>query len=110
MNGLRERLAERGYTLDVDAFRELDSRRRHCVTETEQLKAERNRATAEIGKLRKTGEDTAERQQQVRAMGERITELDEPLRSWISNFGIFSLAFPICRTRAFPSGAVSETT
>jgi len=40
------------------------------------LKAERNQATAEIGKLRKTGADTAERQQAVRAMGERIAELD----------------------------------
>ncbi|MGI8962531.1 MAG: serine--tRNA ligase [Bryobacteraceae bacterium] len=73
---LRERLGTRGYTLDVNTFRELDSRRRQCVTETEQLKAERNRATAEIGKLRKAGADTAERQQQVRAIGERITELD----------------------------------
>jgi seryl-tRNA synthetase len=73
---LRERLAGRDYTLDVDTFRELDNRRRQCLTEAEQLKAERNRATAEIGKLRKTGADTAERQQQVRAMGERITELD----------------------------------
>jgi seryl-tRNA synthetase len=73
---LRERLAGRDYTLDVDTFRELDNRRRQCLTEAEQLKAERNRATAEIGKLRQTGADTAERQQQVRAMGERITELD----------------------------------
>jgi seryl-tRNA synthetase len=73
---VRERLAGRGYTLDVDTFRELDNRRRQCLTEAEQLKAERNRATAEIGKLRQTGADTAERQQQVRAMGERITELD----------------------------------
>jgi seryl-tRNA synthetase len=73
---LRERLAGRDYTLDVDTFRELDNRRRQCLTEAEQLKAERNRATAEIGKLRQAGADTAERQQQVRAMGERITELD----------------------------------
>jgi seryl-tRNA synthetase len=74
---VRERLARRGYTLDVDAFRKLDSDRRKCVTESEQLKAERNQATAEIGKLRKTGADTTERQQQVRAMGERITGLDD---------------------------------
>jgi seryl-tRNA synthetase len=74
---VRERLAGRGYTLDVDAFRDLDSRRRQCVTEAEQLKSERNRATAEIGNLRKTGTDTTERQQQVRAMSDRIAELDD---------------------------------
>jgi seryl-tRNA synthetase len=74
---VRERLAARGYVLDVDAFRKLDSRRRQCVTESEQLKTERNQATAAIGKLRKTGADTTERQQQVRAMGERIASLDD---------------------------------
>jgi seryl-tRNA synthetase len=74
---VRERLAARGYVLDVDAFRKLDSRRRQCVTESEQLKTERNQATAEIGKLRKTGADTTERQQQVRGMGEQIASLDD---------------------------------
>ncbi len=74
---IRDRLAARGFALDVDAFRQLDAQRRQCVTESEQLKAERNQATAEIGKLRKQGADTAERQQQVRAIGERITELDQ---------------------------------
>src|SRR5690242_17489211 len=74
---VRERLATRGYSLDVDTFESLDKQRRQCVTEAEQLKAERNQATAEIAKLRKAGADTAERQQQVRVMGERIGELDE---------------------------------
>ena len=60
-----------------EAFESLDKQRRQCVTEAEQLKADRNAATAEIGKLRKAGTDTTERQQQVRAMGERIAELDE---------------------------------
>ena len=69
-------MATRNFTLDVDAFQDLDKRRRQCVTESEQLKAERNQATAEIGKLRKEGVDTAEKQQAVRAMAERMTDLD----------------------------------
>jgi seryl-tRNA synthetase len=76
LEAIRSRLESRGFALDVEAFQELDRRRRQCVTESEQLKAERNQATAEIGKLRKTGADTVERQQAVRAMGERIAELD----------------------------------
>ncbi len=74
---MRQRLATRNFTLDVEAFQDLDKRRRQCVTENEQLKAERNQATAEIGKLRKEGVDTAEKQQAVRAMGERMAELDQ---------------------------------
>jgi seryl-tRNA synthetase len=76
LEAIRSRLESRGFTLDTEAFQELDRRRRQCVTESEQLKAERNQATAEIGKLRKAGADTAERQQTVRAMGERIAALD----------------------------------
>ena len=74
---VRERLAARGFTLDTEAFADLDKRRRQLVTENEQLKAERNVATAEIGKLRKEGVDTTERQSAVRAMGDRSAQLDE---------------------------------
>src|SRR5580704_11064398 len=77
LDEMRRRLATRGFTLDIDAFQDLDKRRRQCVTESEQLKAARNQATAEIGKLRKEGVDTTEKQQAVRAMGERMAELDQ---------------------------------
>jgi len=74
---IRERLLTRGFELDITAFQELDRKRRQAVTESEQLKAERNAASVEISKLRKSGVDTSERQQQVRAMGEKIAYLDE---------------------------------
>jgi seryl-tRNA synthetase len=74
---VRNRLVSRGYELDIGAFQELDRKRRLYVTESEELKAVRNQASVEIAKSRKAGEDTSERQQQVRAMGERISELNE---------------------------------
>jgi seryl-tRNA synthetase len=77
LDSMRERLATRGFTLDADAFSQLDQKRRQMLTESEQLKADRNQQTMEIGKLRKSGEDTTERQQSVRAMGDRIAQLDE---------------------------------
>jgi seryl-tRNA synthetase len=76
LDEMRQRLSTRGFVLDVEAFQDLDKRRRQYLTESEQLKAERNQATAEIGKLRKEGVDTSEKQLAVRAMGERMAELD----------------------------------
>jgi seryl-tRNA synthetase len=73
---IRDRLSARGYQLDVDTFRGLDQRRRALLTESEQIKAERNTASAEIGKLRKAGEDTTARQEQVRALADRGSELE----------------------------------
>ena len=76
LDAVASRLADRGFQLDVEAFRKLDAERRAAVTESEQVKAQRNAETQEIGKLRKAGEDTTERQHKVREMGERIAALD----------------------------------
>jgi seryl-tRNA synthetase len=104
LEAIRERLAGRGYTLDLQSFRELDSRRRQYVTESEQLKAERNQATAEIGKLRRQGIDTAERQQNVRAMGDRISELDAQVEQLDSEFRDFLARVPNIPHESVPVG------
>src|ERR1022692_3973353 len=65
------RLQTRSNPPNLDGYRELDKRRRAAIAESEQLKARRNAETVEIGKLRREGIDTAERQQQGRAIGER---------------------------------------
>ncbi len=104
LDQIRERLAGRNYSLDVDAFRALDGERRQLVTETEQLKAERNAATAEIGKLRKAGEDTSERQQQVRAMGERIALLDSQVERVDTEFRDFLARVPNLPAEGVPVG------
>jgi len=77
LDSIAEKLATRGFTLDVPSFRELDSERRAALTEVEQLKAQRNSASQEISKLRKQGVDTAEQQAGVRVLGDRISSLDE---------------------------------
>ncbi len=104
----RDRLAARNYSLDVNAFRELDNKRRQCVTEAEQLKSERNRATAEIGGLRKQGVDTAERQQTVRAMGERIAELDRRVEQLDADFHYFLSRVPNVAHESVPVGKDEE--
>ena len=74
---IAERLQTRSNPPDLDGYRELDKRRRAAIAQSEQLKALRNAETAEIGKLRREGVDTTERQQQVRAIGERIALLEQ---------------------------------
>jgi seryl-tRNA synthetase len=63
----------------VDQILTLDVQRRETILQVENLKAERNAASKEIGKT----QDTAERQAKIEAMrqvGEQITRLDEQLR------------------------------
>src|SRR5580692_2567780 len=55
---------DRGVTLDLAAFRELDAERRQIITSIERLKAERNNASGEIARLGKIvhGGDKAKEQ------------------------------------------------
>ena len=64
----------------VDRVLELDEQRRALIQEVEVLKAERNAASKEIGRMK----DQVERQARIEAMrqvGDRISELDERLRA-----------------------------
>lgn len=85
-DAVAERLATRSNPPNLDRFRELDSRRRAAISQTEQLKARKNAESAEIGRLRQQGADTSNRQQQVRAIGEEIATLDEQLKGLDEQF------------------------
>ena len=74
---IKERLATRGFDLDVATLSSQDSERRKAMTEAEQLQASRNASSMEIAKLKKAGEDTTEKQAEMRLMGEKITELQK---------------------------------
>ena len=49
------RFAPAGVSLDLDGFRALDRERRQLITAVEKLKAERNKASEEIARLKKQG-------------------------------------------------------
>ncbi|HEV2961077.1 MAG TPA: serine--tRNA ligase, partial [Candidatus Angelobacter sp.] len=69
-------------------FRSLDERRRQAITQTETLKAQRNRASEEIPRLKKSGQDTSALMEQNRALREQgealekqASELEQELRN-----------------------------
>jgi len=75
LDAVAERLSARGFMLPVDRLRELDSRRRAAITESEQQLAERNLVSREVGRLRKEGADTTGLQERSRVLGENIAAL-----------------------------------
>ena len=93
----REHLAEfeqmaanRGVTIDFDTFRAIDQERRERITSAERLKAQRNKASEEIPRRKKAGEDVssllAEMKQvseEIKLADERITELDARLADFM---------------------------
>jgi len=75
LDAIAQRLSTRGWTLPVEQFRDLDSRRRAAITETEELRRDQNMKSREIARLRKEGADTTELQRVSREIGERIAAL-----------------------------------
>lgn len=78
---VRQRLASRGAGDEgrVDEVLKLDEQRRKLLTEVESLKAQRNRASKEIGALmgqKKTHEAEAKKKE-TRELGDRIAQLDK---------------------------------
>ncbi len=73
-------MVNRNAEVDVDAVLALDSRRREIVSESEVLKADRNKISKSIGLMIKEGKDPEEIKAQVRAMGDKISAFDEELR------------------------------
>ena len=73
-------LARRGVEKEVlEKARDLDAKRRALVGETETLKAKRNAASKEIGKIAKEGGDIAAAKEEMRKVGDRIAEIDREL-------------------------------
>ena len=105
---LAQRLATRGNTLNLDQFRELDSRRRAVIAQSEQLKARRNEESAKIAQLKKQGADTTDLQKQVRAIGDEISSFDEQAKSADDQFRELLAAIPNVPHESVPVGKDSE--
>ena len=105
---IAERLATRSNAPNLDQFRELDRQRRAVISEGEQLKARRNAETVEIGKLRSTGADTADRQLQVRMLAEQISGLDARKKVLDDQFNELLAGVPNIPHESVPTGRDAE--
>jgi seryl-tRNA synthetase len=108
LDSIAERLATRGFTLNVGQFRDLDTERRAAISESESLKAQRNSESAAINKLRQQGADTAELQQKVRAMGERMTALDKKAEALEASFRDLLAGIPNIPHESVPIGKSAD--
>jgi seryl-tRNA synthetase len=76
---VRERVAMRGGddASKIDEVLKVDVERRKTETELQQLQADRNRLSKEIGAKKSRKEATDDLEKQVRKIGEQITELEQ---------------------------------
>jgi seryl-tRNA synthetase len=90
LDAIEKMARDRGIALDLALFREIDTERRRLITSAEQLKAERNKASDEIAKQKKSGQDASsilarmkEVSEQIKRDDASIAELDERLSQFL---------------------------
>jgi seryl-tRNA synthetase len=107
---VRERLATRdpGLAKQVDAVLEIDSDRRRLETALQQLNAERNKLSKEVGALRSKKEPSEELETKVRSIGEEIAKLQGKVASADATQQNLLLSIPNLPHPGAPIGADSS--
>ena len=98
----------RGMALDLDAFRALDKERRELITATEQRKAQRNKASEEIVRLKKEKQNAEAIISEMKRVSEQIKEADERIAKLDAKQCEFMLTVPNLLHASVPVGKSSE--
>jgi len=105
---VKEKLDQRRFPLQaLDRFSELDARRRSLVGARDEMNAERNRESQEIGKLMKAGDKEAaeSRRAQVRLLGDKIAATEAELATIESELEALMATIPNLTHSSVPVGA-----
>lgn len=102
---IAERLATRGFALDVARFEALESQRKSVQVRTEQLQAERNSRSKSIGQAKARGEDIAPLLAEVDQMGSDLEAGKRELDSIQNELDNLLLNIPNLPHESVPVGA-----
>ena len=101
---IAERLATRGYTLDVVRLESLETQRKEVQVRTEQLQAERNSRSKAIGQAKARGEDIAPLLAQVEQLGGELEAGKRELESIQEQLDTIFLDIPNLPDASVPQG------
>ncbi|MGB4074596.1 serine--tRNA ligase [Pseudomonas sp.] len=108
LHEVAERLAARGFVLDVARFEALEAQRKAVQTRTEQLQAERNSRSKTIGQAKQRGEDIAPLLAEVDKMGCDLEEGKRELDAIQAELDNLLLNIPNLPHESVPVGADEE--
>ena len=89
-------------------FLEVDAQRRQAVTEAETTKARRNRASEEIAKLKKSGQDATAQMSESKELREQIQKLEKVARELETRLQEILAGIPNLPHESVPAGKTPE--
>ena len=97
-------LAARGFALDVAACRAFEAHRKRLQIETQDLQAQRNQRSKEIGAAKARGEDITPAKAEVAVLGERLKVAEQALEALQAEIEAFALGLPNIPHASVPVG------
>ena len=104
IEGVAERLATRGFTLDRSAFQGLESQRKSLQTRTQELQASRNSLSKQVGLLKGRGEDATAVMAQVAALKDELEANEVRLADLLKELDAFLAVLPNLPQDSVPVG------
>ncbi|MDB2331561.1 serine--tRNA ligase [Alteromonas sp.] len=99
-----ERLAARGFDLDVATFNSLEEKRKTLQSRTQDLQNERNVRSKSIGKAKAQGEDIAPLLAEVGKLGDELDAAKAELSVLLDEINVFSQGIPNLPDASVPFG------
>ncbi|SPA48586.1 serine--tRNA ligase [Cupriavidus taiwanensis] len=104
IDAVAQRLATRGFQLDVAAFQALEAERKQLQTQTEELQARRNSLSKQIGMLKGKGEDASAVMAEVGGIGDALKASAARLDEIQAHLGELMLSIPNLPHESVPVG------
>lgn len=103
-DAVAEKLARRGFKLDVETLRTLEERRKVLQVKTENLQAERNSQSKSIGQAKARGEDIEPLRLQVNQLGDELDAAKADLDALLAEIRDIALTLPNIPDDCVPLG------
>ncbi|MCW5568975.1 MAG: serine--tRNA ligase, partial [Dokdonella sp.] len=100
-----ERLALRGYALDIVAFEALEAQRKTVQVETQDLQNARNTRSKAIGAAKAKGEDTAALMAEIAGLGDQLKANEQRLADIQQQLATLTLVVPNLADESVPTGS-----
>jgi seryl-tRNA synthetase len=100
-----EALAKRNSGIDITLFTALDQRRRELLLEVEALKSERNKASGDVARMKRAGENADALIEKLGALSDRIKTLDAETETVKAEVHQWLISLPNIPHESVPAGA-----
>lgn len=104
LDDVRTALAKRGKAIDFSRFVALENERKTLQTATQDLQAQRNSLSKQIGQAKAKGEDCAPLMAEVGKLGEALSRSENQLNTLMDELNALVAAFPNMPDDSVPAG------